>query len=97
VWSGEADEAAPAACADHEMDVRVSMPATGVRAADGSVRFDAGAWRVEEGSCTAMPEGWAYFSDHFSGVESGGALRTVNRDGSNFDGAPIAFQRVSCE
>jgi hypothetical protein len=97
VWSGEADEAAPAACADHDLDVQVSMQGTGVRAPDGSFRFDAGAWRLDRGSCTGPGEGWAYLPDHFSGIAEGGALRTVNRDGSEFDNAPVGFERVSCE
>lgn len=98
VWSGGADEPAPAACDDQELDVQVSMPATGVRAEDGSLRFDAGRWQIDRAaSCTGTDEGWGYLPDHFSGVAEGGAFRTVNKDGSRFSNAPVPFERVSCE
>ncbi len=98
VWSGgSADEAPSTACDGNEMDAQVVMAATGSRAPDGSVRFDAGPWDFAPGSCTGFAEGWGYFPDHFNGVVDGGAIRSVNRDGSRWDNAPVGFQRVSCE
>jgi hypothetical protein len=97
VWSGGAAEEPPASCDGTALDVHVSMPATGTRDADGSFRFDAGGWHVDRNSCTADVSGFSYLPDHFSGAVAGGALRSLNHDGSAFDNAPIAFERVSCE
>jgi hypothetical protein len=97
VWSGGAEEEPPAACGEADMDVRVSMAATGLRAQDGSVRFDAGPWRLDGSSCTPDVQGWSYNPDHFSGLTQGGAIRSLNNDGGDFVNVPTAFERVSCE
>jgi hypothetical protein len=97
VWSGGASEEPPASCDGTDLDVHVAMPATGRRATDGSFHFDAGGWHVDRNSCTADAPGFSYLPDHFSGAVEGGALRSLNHDGSAFDNAAIAFERVSCE
>jgi hypothetical protein len=95
IWSGGAEDLAPDGCEGNEMDYRVSMAATGLRAADGSVRFDSGPWQLEEGSCTQTARG--YNPDHFSGLVSGGAIRSVNNDGGRAVNDPVGFERISCE
>ena len=97
VWSGSAADEPPASCDGSELDVRVSMPATGVRAPDGSFHFDGGYWKVARDSCTSGVPGFGYLPDHFGGAIQGGALRSLNHDGSSFDNAPVGFERVSCE
>ncbi len=97
VWSGGASEEPPASCDGTELDVRVSMPATGVRGEDGSFRFDGGDWHLDRSSCNAGVAGFGYLPDHFAGAVEGGGLRSLNHDGSSFDNAPVGFERVSCE
>lgn len=98
VWAGGAGEEPPDSCSWSELDVRVTMAATGTRAADGGFRFDGGSWSFDRSSCsTGVHSGFGYLPDHFVGGMEGGALRTVNQDGSRFDNAPVGFSRISCE
>jgi hypothetical protein len=97
VWSGGLHDEAPNGCEGNELDVRVSMPATGSRADDGSIRFDAGAWQLDRTSCTGAGAYWGYYPDHFVGLIDGGGIRTVNNDGTRWTNAPVGFERVSCE
>jgi len=98
VWSGGASEEPPASCDGTELDVRVSMPAIGVRGEDGSLRFDAGDWHLDRNSCSSAGAGsFNYLPDHFAGAIEGGGFRSLNHDGSAFDSAPVGFERVSCD
>src|SRR5262249_1460873 len=88
VWSGGPQDPAPEGCESNALEVRVSMPATGTRSADGSLRFDAGGWQLDRSSCTGPGQYWDYFPDHFVGLVEGGAIRSVNNDGTRWTAAP---------
>src|SRR5262249_55524166 len=92
VWSGGPHDEAPNGCAGNDLDVRVSMPATGTRGEDGSLRFDAGEWQIDRTSCTGPGQYWGYYPDHFTGLIDGGGIRTVNNDGTRWTNAPVGFE-----
>jgi hypothetical protein len=95
VWNGGAQDILPGPCADNGYNYEVSMPAVGRRGADGSLRFDAGEWQLDNTTCNGAH--WGYNPDHFTGVFDGRAIRTLNNDGGRSVNDPFGFERISCE
>lgn len=98
-WEGLKTDQEPGACGRTvPFRVRVAMPEASGRFDDGRVSFGARKWQYDELVCGALPKGFGYRPDHFTGKidEERQEFQSVNNDGGRAVNEPTLFRRIGC-
>ncbi len=97
-WPGGPGREQPGKCdAEQRYRLRVAMEAEGTIVHD-VVKFGGTSWKIDELICGAMPGGWYYNLDVFTGKvdRARQEFQSVNNDGGRMVNHPTVFRRIKC-